>query len=182
MRAIWVGFVFFFGLNTSAQESYYLTGRPFSFERNNAIKEVGFRWGLNISYAGNDVAEALGLTAIAAANDSVERIMVQSFGAEWLGTFYEQVDQEEALHQRIRQALNPTTDGAGSNRFILIRKVDYPPKVDKKRYEAFQLDASSSHTRCIARYLGKAKRKVRMKQQEGGCELPYDFPQNRIIK
>jgi len=65
---------------------------------------------------------------------------------------------------------------------ILIRKVDYPPKVDKKRYEAFQLDASSSHTRCIARYLGKAKRKVRMKQQEGGCELPYDFPQNGIIK
>ncbi|MFM7663813.1 MAG: hypothetical protein ACKO68_04730, partial [Bacteroidota bacterium] len=114
--------------------------------------------------------------AIAAANDSVERIMVQSYGAEWLGTFYAQVDQEDALHQRIRQALNPTNDGAGSNRFILIRKLD------KKRYEAFQLDASSSHTRCIARYLGKAKRKVRMKQQEGGCELPYDFPQNGIIK
>ncbi|MFM7387161.1 MAG: hypothetical protein ACKO5L_03280, partial [Bacteroidota bacterium] len=83
MRAIWVGFVFFIGLNASGQASYYLTGRPFSFERNNAIKEVGFRWGLNISYAGNDVAEALGLTAIAAANDSVERIMVQSYGAEW---------------------------------------------------------------------------------------------------
>jgi hypothetical protein len=176
MRAIWVGFVFFFGLNTSAQESYYLTGRPFSFERNNAIKEVGFRWGLNISYAGNDVAETLGLSAIAAANDSVERIMVQSYGAAWLENFYAQVDQEEALHQRIRQALNPTNEGAGSNRFILIRKLD------KKRYEAFQLDASSSHTRCIARYLGKAKRKVRMKQQEGGCELPYDFPQNGIIK
>jgi len=176
MRAFWVGFVFFIGLNASAQASYYLTGRPFGFERNNAIKEVGFRWGLNISYAGNDVAEALGLTAIAAANDSVERIMVQSYGAEWLGTFYAQVDQEEALHQRIRQTLNPTNDGAGSNRFILIRKVD------KKRYEAFQLDASSSHTRCIARYLGKTKRKVSMKQQEGGCELPYDFPQNGIIK
>jgi hypothetical protein len=176
MRAIWVGFVFFIGLNASAQASYYLTGRPFGFERNNAIKEVGFRWGLNISYAGNDVAEALGLTAIAAANDSVERIMVQSYGAEWLGTFYAQVDQEEALHQRIRQALNPTNDDAGSNRFILIRRLD------KKRYEAFQLDASSSHTRCVARYLGKAKRKVRMKQQEGGCELPYDFPQNGIIK
>lgn len=176
MRAIWVGFVFFFGLNASAQESYYLTGRPFSFERNNAIKEVGFRWGLNISYAGNDVAEALGLTAIAAANESVNHMMEKSYGAEWLGAFYAQVDQEEALHQRIRQALNPISDGAGSNRFILIRKLD------KKRYEAFQLDASSSHTRCIARYLGKAKRKVRMKQQEGGCELPYDFPQNGIIK
>lgn len=176
MRAIWVGFVFFIGLNVSAQASYYLTGRPFSFERNNAIKEVGFRWGLNISYAGNDVAEALGLTAIAAANDSVERIMIKSYGAEWLITFFAQVDQEEALHQRIRKALNPITDGAGSNRFILIRKLD------KKRYEAFQLDASSSHTRCIARYLGKAKRKVCMKQQEGGCELPYDFPQNGIIK
>ena len=176
MRAIWVGFVFFIGLNVSAQASYYLTGRPFSFERNNAIKEVGFRWGLNISYAGNDVAETLGLTAIAAANDSVERIMIKSYGAEWLITFFAQVDQEEALHQRIRKALNPITDGAGSNRFILIRKLD------KKRYEAFQLDASSSHTRCIARYLGKAKRKVCMKQQEGGCELPYDFPQNGIIK
>jgi hypothetical protein len=176
MRAFWVGFGWFIGLTVHAQATYYLTGRPFGFERNNAIKEVGFRWGLNISYAGNDVAETLGLTAIAAANDSVERIMVQSFGAEWLGTFYAQVDQEEALHQRIRQALNPTTDGAGSNRFILIRKLD------KKRYEAFQLDASSSHTRCIARYLGKAKRKVRMKQQESGCDLPYDFPQNGIIK
>jgi hypothetical protein len=176
MRAIWVGFVFFIGLNVSAQASYYLTGRPFSFERNNAIKEVGFRWGLNISYAGNDVAEALGLTAIAAANDSVERIMVQSFGAEWLGTFYAQVDQEEALHQRIRETLNLNLKGVGENRFILIRKLD------PKRYEAFDLDASTSHTRCLARYLGKVKRRVRMKQQESGCDLPYDFPQNGIIK
>ncbi len=176
MRAFWVGFGWFIGLTVHAQATYYLTGRPFGFERNNAIKEVGFRWGLNISYAGNDVAETLGLTAIAAANDSVERIMVQSYGAAWLENFYAQVDQEEALHQRIRQVLNPTNEGAGSNRFILIRKLD------KKRYEAFQLDASSSHTQCIARYLVKAKRKVRMKQQEGGCELPYDFPQNGIIK
>ena len=176
MRAFWVGFGWFIGLTVHAQATYYLTGRPFGFERNNAIKEVGFRWGLNISYAGNDVAETLGLTAIAAANDSVNHVMEKSYGAEWLGTFYAQVDQEEALHQRIRQALNPITDGAGSNRFILIRKLD------KQRYEAFQLDASSSHTRCIARYLGKVKRRVRMKQQESGCDLPYDFPQNGIIK
>ncbi|MBM3164676.1 MAG: hypothetical protein FJZ80_04360 [Bacteroidetes bacterium] len=176
MRAIWLGFVLCIVLNASAQASYYLTGRPFGFERNNAIKEVGFRWGLNISYAGNDVAETLGLTAIAAANDSVERIMVTSYGAEWLGTFYAQVDQEETLHQRIRQALNLPADGAGSNRFILIRSLG------KKRYEAFVLDASSSQTRCVARYLGKAQRKVCMKQQDSGCELPYDFPQNHIIK
>jgi hypothetical protein len=176
MRAFWVGVILLIGLAVHAQATYYLTGRPFGFERNNAIKEVGFRWGLNISYAGNDVAEALGLTAIAAANDSVERMMVKSYGAEWLGAFYNQVDQEEALHQRIRQALNLNLKGAGENRYILIRKLE------PERYEAFDLDASTSHTRCRARYLGKVKRRVRMKQQETGCELPYDFPQNGIVK
>lgn len=176
MRALWVGFGWFIGLTVHAQATYYLTGRPFGFERNNAIKEVGFRWGLNISYAGNDVAETLGLTAIAAANDSVNHVMEKLYGAEWLGTFYAQVDQEEALHQRIRQALNLHLKGVGENRYILIRKLD------PKRYEAFDLDASTSHTRCLARYLGKVKRRVRMKQQESGCDLPYDFPQNGIIK
>ncbi|MFM7565419.1 MAG: hypothetical protein ACKO4K_01590 [Flavobacteriales bacterium] len=175
---IFCSIVFVFsGLWCTAQMTYYLTGRPFGFERNNAIKEVGIRWGINVTYVGNDVAETQGLAAINTANERVNQEMEKTNGVDWLTAFYLQVDKEEALHQRIRQALNLPINGAGSNRFIMIRKLD------KKRYEAFELDASSSsHARCVARYLGKAKNKVRMKLQESGCELPYDFPQNGIIK
>lgn len=165
-----------FALCTSfySQATYFLTGRPFGFERNNAIKEVGLQWGFKVRYAGSDVAEERGLAAIASANDSVQEQMTKRKGADWLNVFYAEVDKEELLHQKIRSALGIQ---GGENRYVLVQGVG------KRRYVAYVIDASAADkTKCIARYACKVKRKVKVKPLGEGGEIPYDFPENGIVK
>ena len=61
------------------------------------------------------------------------------------------------------------------NSFVLVRR-------EKNDYEVFLLDASTAKNRCVARYKGKEKRRIKWKKQKDGCVIPYDFPQNGIIK
>ncbi|NDB35941.1 MAG: hypothetical protein EB023_11520 [Flavobacteriia bacterium] len=160
----------------AAQCTYFLTGRPFGFERNNAIKEVGFRWGITVCYAGNDVAEELGLSAIAAANDSVQVRMEKSHGAAWLTAFYQEVDREEQWQNKVRMALVKKEGNGGNNRYVLVRNLG------KRKCEAFMLDVSTSKTQCLGWYRGKVKRNVKLIKQASECTLPYDFPENGVLK
>jgi len=175
MRTLCFHFFLFTGLLCTAQMKYYLTGRPFGFERNNAIKEVGLRWGMDVLYAGSDVADDTQLGMISKANESVQGMMEKEHGVNWLDKFYLQVAEEEVLHKRIRQSIALLDKALLENSFVLVRR-------EKNDYEAFILDASTAKTRCVARYKGKEKRRIKWKKQKDGCVIPYDFPQNGIIK
>lgn len=87
--------------------TYYLTGRPFSVERNNAIRTVGLEWNILFTYAGNDVVETQGLESINKNNDSVSALVgtETKLGEEWLNTFYAQVDEEEKIQNKIRKEI-----------------------------------------------------------------------------
>lgn len=99
-----ITFAFLLVANAQMKYTYYLTGRPFSVERNNAIRTVGSGWKITFEYAGNDVIEMNGFDKIQAHNDSVSKLIgtATKHGEEWINVFYSEVDAEEAQQQTIR--------------------------------------------------------------------------------
>lgn len=167
---------------TLFSQTYYLTGRPFSFERNNAIKEVAFRWGFTMNYAGNDVVDAVGLDSLNRCNDSIHKLIgVQSgLGNDWLNGLFEQVDKEELIHEKIRSQLriHPLFILKTKNyveHFILVTRGAKP-----KQYKAFVWSKNAEGVSCIASFECKVKRKVAVKELND-CQIPYEIPQNGLI-
>lgn len=174
--------VLFYSSFTLVSQTYYLTGRPFSFERNNAIKEVAFRWNFTMSYAGNDVFDAVGLDSLNRYNDSIHKLIgVQSgWGNDWLNELFEQTDKEELLHEKIRNQLriHPLFILKTKNyveHFILVTKL---PK--RKHYKAIVWSKNAEGVICLASFDCKLKRKVTVKYLND-CQLPYEIPQNGLI-
>ena len=180
----------FYSSFTLVSQTYYLTGRPFSFERNNAIKEVAFRWNFTMSYAGNDVFDAVGLDSLNRYNDSIHKLIgVQSgLGVDWLNELFEQTNKEELIHEKIRNQLRThplfirITKGYTDNfigyveHFILVTKVSKP-----KHYKAFVWSKNAEEVICLASFDCKFNRKVNVKQLNDYCQLPYEIPQNGLI-
>jgi hypothetical protein len=181
--------VLFFSSFTLVSQTYYLTGRPFSFERNNAIKEVAFRWNFTMSYAGNDVVDAVGLDSLNRYNDSIHKLIGEqsSFGNDWLNELFEQTDKEELIHEKIRNQLRihplfilKTKDHEDKfigyvEHFILVTKASKP-----KHYKAFVWSKNAEGVICLASFDCKFKRKVTIKYLND-CQLPYEIPQNGLI-
>ncbi len=174
--------VLFYSSFTLVSQTYYLTGRPFSFERNNAIKEVAFRWNFTMSYAGNDVVDAFGLDSLNRYNDSIHKLIgVQSgWGNDWLNQLFEQTDKEELIHEKIRNQLgiHPLFILKTKNyveHFILVTKVSKP-----KHYKAFVWSKNAEGVICLASFECKVKRKVAVKGLND-CQIPYEIPQNGLI-
>ena len=174
--------VIFYSSFTLVSQTYYLTGRPFSFERNNAIKEVAFRWNFTMNYAGNDVVDAVGLDSLNRYNDSIHKLIgVQSgLGNDWLNGLYEQTDKEELIHEKIRNQLRvqPLFILKTKNyveHFILVTKL---PK--RKHYKAIVWSKNAEGITCLASFDCKLKRKVAVKNLDD-CQLPYEIPQNGLI-
>jgi hypothetical protein len=180
----------FFSSFTLVSQTYYLTGRPFSFERNNAIKEVAFRWNFTMSYTGNDVVDAVGLDSLNRYNDSIHKLigMQSGLGDDWLNELFEQTNKEELIHEKIRNQLRthplfiPITKGYADNfigyveHFILVTKVSKP-----KHYKAFVWSKNAEEVICLASFDCKYKRKVTVKHLNDYCQLPYEIPQNGLI-
>jgi hypothetical protein len=174
--------VIFYSSFTLVSQTYYLTGRPFSFERNNAIKEVAFRWNFTMNYAGNDVVDAVGLDSLNRYNDSIHKLIgVQSgLGNDWLNGLYEQTDKEELIHEKIRNQLRIQplfilkTKNHVEN-FILVTKL---PK--RKHYKAIVWSKNAEGVTCLASFDCKLNRKVAVKNLND-CQLPYAIPQNGLI-
>ena len=158
-------------------QTYYLTGRPFSLERNNAIKEVGKLSGIDVTYAGGDVVETYGL-------DSLNRIIYAQYaliqlkkGPEWLGDFYKQVDEVEAIHNDIRQfVLNSQYIPRGdySERKLIIARIN------NRKYRVVVVEvASSERVTCFSECLVRWSKRKKLTPQKG-CSVPYQFPENGI--
>lgn len=159
-------------------QTYYLTGRPFPLERNNAIKEVGKQWGIDVNYAGNDVVEAVGLDSLNQLIDAQFAIIQAKKGPEWLENFYKQVDRVEGIHKDIRQfVLNSQyiPRGIYPERKLIIARIN------KRKFSVVAVEVvSSDRVICMTELMVRwTKRKKLTVQNE--CSLPYEFPENGII-
>jgi hypothetical protein len=164
-------------------QTYYLTGRPTTFERNNAIKEVGMKWAITVMYAGSDVVEQMGLEAINKEIERADSLIALRKGKDWLGSFYSEVDATQATLDLIRQHLYnaiqtlspPKNNAPFEEQKIIIHQLK------RRTYQASIVSITDNHTAtCKATYFIKWNRMKKMKLQVQ-CELPYQFPENGII-
>jgi len=165
-------------------QTYYLTGRPFPLERNNAIKEVAKQWGLDVKYAGNDVVEAVGLDELNKEVDRVDSIIALTKGKEWLSYFFSEVDKQQAIHELIRHHLYNVNIPAFSITSKYSEGVEIKiiiGHLKRKKYLASIIFIKNNEAiGCDSTYLIKWNRRKKMRIQEE-CKVFYQFPENGII-
>jgi hypothetical protein len=168
-------------------QTMYLTGRPYSFSRNNAIKEVGRTWGFKVEYAGDDVVNEIGLDSLNRQMDHFDAVIAKTKGIFWLGEFYAEVDSIEILHNKLRDELRrvkrAATDPIQSGTQFFERQIILVE--DKKdRFRAVVISTkstkSTNETVCEAEFLMRLRKRIRIKNGTG-CSMPYQFPENGII-
>lgn len=164
-------------------QTFYLTGRPFSFERNNAMVEAATKWGFSVAYVGGDLMETMGMDSINALNESfITKRGGKLKGEDWLASYFVEVDVQEKRHQDIRRALNTSNyilSAKKAYREVYIMVQNKP--TEAKRFDAFVLGiASQGQVVCTQKLSVKSGRRVRFKPVDD-CQIPYEIPQNGIV-
>lgn len=167
--------------------TYYLMGRPFSVERNNAIIEVGKSWDLTIEYAGQDKIELNGLEYYNKHNDSVSKLIEREIAVDWLNLFYALVDQEEIDQNRIRDYIKQEVSFSETSDllfqpFLLMEKKKCRKKSIYTIYLIGQLKSDEQrtfYTHLIYKY-NTRKKSLKLKSEKK-TELKMFLPQNGIM-
>lgn len=165
-------------------QTYYMTGRPFSFERNNAIIETANSWGFKVVYAGGDLSENLGMDSINEMNARFESKQSGKLkGEDWLGAFFLATDKVEKSHHQIREAVKLTSEYFNAtNTYEEVLVLVQMDSSKRKRYGAYVLGVESQGAlACLQKFSVKKRRRVALKP-DVDCELPYEIPQNGILK
>ena len=183
MKRIFVLFIFCLHGWLVAQ-TYYMTVRPFSYERNNAIIETANSWGFKVVYVGGDLVENLGMDSI---NNMNARFESEQRGKlkeeEWLGAFFLATDKVEKSHRQIREAVKLTSEYINATKtheeLIVLVQMD---STKSNRYGAYILVIESQGAvACLQKFSVKKRRRVALKPYVD-CELPFEIPQNGILK
>ena len=183
MKRIFVLFIFCLHGWLVAQ-TYYMTGRPFSYERNNAIIETANSWGFKVVYVGGDLVENLGMDSINNMNARFESKQSGKLkGEDWLGAFFLATDKVEKSHSQIREAVKLTSEYFNATKtheeLIVLVQID---TTKRKRYGAYILGVESQGVVvCLHKFRVKKRRRVALKP-DVACELPFEIPQNGILK
>ena len=165
-------------------QTYYMTGRPFSYERNNAIIETANSWGFKVVYVGGDLVENLGMDSINNMNARFESKQSGKLkGEDWLGAFFLATDKVEKSHSQIREAIKLTSEYFNATKtheeLIVLVQID---STKRKRYGAYILGVESQGVVvCIQKFRVIYRRRVLLKPGLN-CTIPYEIPQNGILK
>ena len=165
-------------------QTYYMTGRPFSYERNNAIIETANSWGFKVVYVGGDLAENLGMDSINNMNARFESEQSGKLkGDDWLGAFFLATDKVEKSHSEIREAVKLTNEYLHATKtheeLIVLVQID---STKRKKYGAYILGVESQGAvACLQKFSVKKRYRVALKP-DVDCELPFEIPQNGILK
>lgn len=165
-------------------QTYYMTGRPFSYERNNAIIETANSWGFKVDYVGGDLVENLGMDSINNMNARFESKQSGKLkGEEWLRAFFTATDKVEKSHRQIREAVKLTNEYLHAKKtheeLIVLVQID---STKRKKYGAYILGVESQGAvACLQKFSVKKRRRVTLKP-DVDCELPFEIPQNGILK
>ena len=130
-----------------------------------------------MTYAGGDVVETYGLDSLNRLIDAQYALIQMKKGPEWLGDFFKQVDEVEAIHKEIRQFVLNTE---------FIPRGDYPERKliiarsKKRTYRVVVVEvASSERITCLSECLVRWTKRKKLTPQKG-CSVPYQFPENGI--
>lgn len=175
-------------LNAQNTFTYYLMGRPFSIERNNALRTIGKENKINFEFAGNDLIELKGIEYFVDYNDSISKLISTSkLGENWLDNLFSKTDEEEKRQNEAREIVKGTKhyETWSHNLFepiILIKKLHARKNVKYTVYVVGQLKEDEHrkfNTHLIFRY-NKNKKKIMIKSQKIR-PLPFTLPQNGLI-
>jgi len=81
--------------------TFYLIGRPNSFEKNNAIKEVQGNWKLLYLYAGSGIYSE-GLDSLIQENAKTDKLLSKRYGNDWHSMLMKEVEERLIEHTEIR--------------------------------------------------------------------------------
>lgn len=81
--------------------TYYETGRPMNVETNNARQVVANGWNVSLTYSSS-------LESVKKHNDSINKIVIEDLGADWLNKLAQESQKELNIHNRIREAIKLT--------------------------------------------------------------------------
>lgn len=98
LSLLWLGLLF----EASGQLKLIKTGRPQSFEYNNAERVVGKRWGITFSYIAFNGTDFDLLDSITAVNAVTEKKLEAKKGAGWNEAFRMETDLELKRQQELR--------------------------------------------------------------------------------
>ena len=95
----------FFGFSQKKEKyTFYLIGRPNSFEKNNAIKEVQGKWKLFYVSAGHDVYTE-GLDSLIQENAKTDKLLRKRYGNDWHSLLMKEVEEKLIAHTEIRSLI-----------------------------------------------------------------------------
>ena len=108
MRYIFFLFFLFhvvFGFSQKKEKyTFYLMGRPNSFEKSNAIKEVQGKWNMNYVSVGSDVYSE-GLDSLIQENIKTDLLLRNKFGDDWQSLLMKEADARLLQHTEIRSLI-----------------------------------------------------------------------------
>lgn len=108
MRYIFFLFFLFhvvFGFSQKKEKyTFYLMGRPSSFEKNNAIKEVQDKWKLSYISVGSGVYSG-GLDSLIQENIKTDLLLRSRFGDDWQSLLMKEADARLLQHTEIRSLI-----------------------------------------------------------------------------
>lgn len=181
--------VFYSSFFAQNDVTYYLLGRPFNAERNNAITVVGKAWGIQIEYAGMNKIELNGLEYYNKHNDSISKLIGEKtkLGEEWINTFYSEVDKEELEQNEIRSLISvdstyKTYSVLLFQPYLLMEKKQYRKKNIYTIYLIGQLKSDDQRKfNTHLTYKFNSRKKILKLKSEKKSELKITLPQNGII-
>ena len=94
-----------FGFSQKKEKyTFYLIGRPNSFEKNNALKEVQGNWKLRHVSVGSDVY-ADGLDSLIQENKKTDILLRNKFGDDWHSLLMKETEEKLLQHTEIRSLI-----------------------------------------------------------------------------
>ena len=106
----YIVFLFFlfhvvFGFSQKKEKyTFYLMGRPNSFEKSNAIKEVQGKWNMNYVSVGSGVYTD-GLDSLIQENVKTDLLLSSKFGSDWQSLLMKEAEEKLLQHSEIRSLI-----------------------------------------------------------------------------
>lgn len=165
--------------------TYYLLGRPNSFEFNNALRDVGRSCNILFQSSGSDVYDQW-MDAMQRHNDSVSTILTKTKGENWYADILQQANEELKEHNALREKIKREEmylcrASLLAVSYLLIERKT-PSKRKSKKYKMYLVGTSPGLSvrklETVTVFCWNGKRFKVMDSESRA--LPFSFPANGI--
>lgn len=159
------------------------TGRPESFEYNNAEKVVGKRWGINFGYFAFNGSDFDALDSITALNKVTEDKLAAKKGADWNRQFKMEVGMEMEKQNHFRQQINAETIGLNPDQEKFIHFEEGFFKNHYKAYVFSQVEKGEQKPfyTLIVYKVNMNKGSILLKSSRRK-PIDFEYPENGIVR